>query len=347
MIEDLKKEKIAIETIKTLVSRFDTFPEDASNNRNAPFHTAFLNAFSDKLQNRVCDIPFFISLSSWFHGLSTTLGQSFFENIANALSDGNKKDFTEKRNSLLKVTSQQKQAISDIITDLKNGAEKPNVSRENNKISLIGRQADLDANNFTVDVYIETTTQITAIELKTVKPNAGEMRGEKQKILEAKAALFNEFPGREIKYYIAFPFDPTSDTSTGYNKTRFLSSLIDGNKYFASDEILLADELWNFLSDDKNTMHQILLIINAIATPKFMEKYSYLNKNNNRLEDAENYKNLLKEWFLAREYKLICKQEDILKITVNNKKNEKIYNQPIFKDGDYNSTRYEYLNSLI
>ena len=42
------KEKIATEVIKTLVSRFDSFPEDASQNRNAPFHTAFLKAFSNK-----------------------------------------------------------------------------------------------------------------------------------------------------------------------------------------------------------------------------------------------------------------------------------------------------------
>jgi len=59
-------EKISIEVIKTLITRFESFPEDASNNRNAPFHEAFLNAFSDKLEGKVSDIPFFISLSSWY-----------------------------------------------------------------------------------------------------------------------------------------------------------------------------------------------------------------------------------------------------------------------------------------
>ena len=78
-IDSKKKEKIAIEIIRTLITRFDTFPEDSSNNRNAPFHEAFLNAFSDKLDGKVPDIPFFISLSSWLHGLNTTLGQTFFE----------------------------------------------------------------------------------------------------------------------------------------------------------------------------------------------------------------------------------------------------------------------------
>jgi len=48
-LTNLQREKISIEVIKTLVIRFESFPEDASNNRNAPFHEAFLNAFSDTL----------------------------------------------------------------------------------------------------------------------------------------------------------------------------------------------------------------------------------------------------------------------------------------------------------
>lgn len=48
-----QKEKISFEVIKTLVTRFDNFPEDASNNRNAPFHEAFLKAFADKLEGSI------------------------------------------------------------------------------------------------------------------------------------------------------------------------------------------------------------------------------------------------------------------------------------------------------
>jgi hypothetical protein len=200
MIEDSKKEKIAYEVIKTLFLRFENFPEDASNNRNAPFHKAFLNAFSNKLDNKVSDIPFFISLSSWLQGLNTTLGQSFFESVAHILSDGYKKEFTKNRSTLLKVSSAQKRAISDIITDLKNCTKTPNLNRENSLIFNMATQPDLEANGFTVDVYIETSTKIIAIELKSVRPNAGEMSGEKQKILQAKAALYNEFTEKEIKY---------------------------------------------------------------------------------------------------------------------------------------------------
>jgi hypothetical protein len=281
-----------------LFSRFENFPEDASNNRNAPFHEAFLKAFSNKLGNRVSDVPFFISLSSWLHGLNTTLGQSFFESVAHILSEGYKKAFTSKGNSLLKVTQNQIRATSNIITELKNYTETPDLNRENNLIFNISTQPDLDANSFTVDVYIESSTNIIAIELKSVRPNSGEMGGEKLKILLAKAGLHNMFIGKEINYYIGFPFDPTSNTPTGHDKARFLDYLVDGSKYFALDEVLVANELWDFLSGDSNTMEQILEIINAIATPEFINKYHYLNNNSNRLNDTENYNNLLKKWFL-------------------------------------------------
>jgi hypothetical protein len=342
-----KKEKIATEVIKTLITRFETFPIDSSNNRNAPFHEAFLNAFSDKLKDKVSDIPFFISLSSWLHGLNTTLGQSFFESVSHILSGGEKKEFTSKRETLLKVSQEQKNAIANIITDLKNGDSLPNLNRENKLIFLTATNPNLDANSFTVDVFVEEETKIIAIELKTVKPNAGEMRGEKQKILEAKAALFNKFRSKEIEYYMGFPFDPTSNRPTGSDKCRFLRYIIDGDKYFASDEVLLASELWDFLSGDKNTMENILNIINKIATKDFMEKFKYINENTNRKNNINIYKTLLNDWFLFSEIELLNNDPEIAKNLHKETRAGRIYNQSIFKNGDYNCERYNFLMSLI
>lgn len=41
MINQTKSEKIALIVVKILHSRFETFPDDSSINRNAPFHEAF------------------------------------------------------------------------------------------------------------------------------------------------------------------------------------------------------------------------------------------------------------------------------------------------------------------
>jgi len=274
-ISNRKKELISREVIKILYSRFENFPENSDSNRNAPFHEAFLNAFTDKFEGKVSDIPFFISLSSWLHGLNTTLGQSFFEEVAHILSDGQKKDFTKKNNSLLKITKQQKDNIANIITDLKNSNNTPNLETEN-ELLFISEGDEIEANSFTADVYIEDDDKIMCVELKSVKPNAGEMRGEKQKILEGKSALYHTFSNKTIEFYIGFPFDPTSNNSTSFDKDRFLGSIIDGKKYYDYSEVLLSEELWNFLSSEENTMQQILEIINSIAKPTFKADYNKL-----------------------------------------------------------------------
>ena len=244
-----KIEKISLEVIKVLFTRFEKFPEDASSNRNAPFHTAFLNAFADKFEGKVSNLPFFISLSSWLHGLNTTLGQTFFENVAHILSDGEKRQYTSKKLGNLPITKQQKENINDLITALSTSQASPNPENENQKLFINENTEIVSAIDFSADVFIEDTAHITAIELKTVRPNSGEMRGEKQKILEGKAALFKKFTGKTIKFFIGFPFDPTNEESeTGYDKTRFLGSNINMNKFFAPDETLIAGELWDFLS---------------------------------------------------------------------------------------------------
>ena len=70
-------------------------------------------------------------------------------------------------------------------------------------------------------------------------------------------------------------------------------------KYFAEEEVLLSSELWNYLSGEMNTMEQILSIINAIATTKFMEIYEYINYNDNR--NTDKYKLYLQTWNMYQE----------------------------------------------
>ena len=347
MLSNKIKERIAHEVIKTLYSRFEKFPENADDNRNAPFHEAFLNAFSNKLANHVTNIPYFISLSSWLHGLNTTLGQSFFENVANILSDGYKKSFTNKNNSLLRIHNSQKERIHEIITNLKNANTIPSLINENNQLFDNELSPNSDANNFTVDVFFEDEDNIVAIELKSVRPNAGEMRGEKQKILEAKSALFFEYSGKTIKYYIGFPFDPTSNTELEFDKKRFLNYLIDGNKYFAHDEVLLSSELWDFLSDDTNTMQQILDVINSIATPQFMDNYNLISDYQNIENATEEYRRILEDWFLFTEKEIVQKYSNIQNIIEQNSALKRKFQQPLFKKEKYNETRKEALLNIL
>ena len=347
-LSNIQKERIATEVIKTLINRFDKFPEDTSVNRNAPFHEAFLNAFAEELEGKVPSIPFFITLSSWLHGLNTTLGQQFFENIAHHLSSGEKREYTGKRLGSQYITRGQKESISQIITELSNSQQLPDLARENRMLFQEEHTPLTKAIDFSADVFIHEKNTITAIELKSVRPNAGEMRGEKQKILEGKTVLYRLFPDKEIKFYIGFPFDPTEDpnTPTSYDKDRFFDSIVNMSKYFAKEEVLLSSELWDFLSGANHTMEQILEIINAISTPEFLTKFYFLVNENNRGKEA--YRKQLKDWYLFSELLLVENDTFIKERIQENKVWTKYYNQSIFNaQGIYNYERYYILKSLI
>lgn len=320
-----QKEQIAQSVIKVLYTRFNSFPEEDGANRNAPFHVAFLKAFQTQLDGRVKDIPDFINLSSWMHGLNTTLGQTFFESVAHILCVGSKKNFSAK-----KIFKKQMTAIGDIMIDLKNGTQVPSVLREDSIISDNANGELQDAPNFTADCFYETATDVVAIELKSVRPNSGEMRGEKQKILVGKAVLRAIYPNKNIKYIFGFPFDPTSDGDTTYDKTRFLHYLVEAEKFVAHDDFLIADELWSFLASSNNAMQEILDIINRIATPSFMDIFEKIQDESVSKQEK---RALLENWYQYSELDII----DKVKCTTANCR---LYNQPIFKtDGSYNEKR--------
>jgi hypothetical protein len=266
--------------------------------------------------------------------LNTTLGQSFFEKVAHILCDGEKKEYKD-----LQYSQRQQSAISDIITALKNGQQSPDVQRENTLIFNNNTPQDKQIANFTADCYYEDANTVVAIELKTVRPNSGVFKNEKDKMLSAKAGLKNKYLKKSVFYYLAFPFDPLSDTPTGSDKIRFMQHSVDFTKFIASDEVLLAGELWNFLSDETDTMQQILDIINVIATTDFQDKYDFLNEPQNRENGWTRYLQLLNEWKLFSEIAWLdtVRQKQKKSKTLTRKLNQSLFG----KDGDYRQERLD------
>ncbi len=244
---------------KILLKRIDNFPELGAQIRNAPFHSALIDCFRDRLEPLNIEIPYLFAIASWLQGLNTSLGTGF-ENISHILSGGYKRRFTGAYNLVVKTN--QASQIDNIIRDLKLGAYLPDLNRENNLIfNYSNTDQETESLPFTVDTYIERENEIIAIEMKSVRPNSGEGRGEKQKILYGKAALKLQNPEKDIKFFMGFPFDPTSETPTGHNKERFFNYLVEFKKFFDQEEVLIADELWDFLSGNRETMNDILDVI--------------------------------------------------------------------------------------
>ena len=254
-----QKNRISEVVKDILLRRIENFPEIGAEIRNAPFHTAFLECFNNRLGSLNIETPYLVAIASWLHGLNTSLGTGF-ENISHILSGGYKRKFTDPYR--LKVKKGQAENVENIIRDLKAGTHLPDTERENELVFKFDEvESEINSLPFTVDTYVERGNEIIAIELKSVRPNSGEGRGEKQKILYGKAALKLQNPNKKVNFFIGFPFDPTSSTPTGYDKNRFFDYLIEFKKFFAQNEVLIASEFWDFLSGGNNTMEEILDVI--------------------------------------------------------------------------------------
>jgi len=347
MVTNLQKELIAIETIKVLYQQIKELRETVNPKRLGKYSDTFFDSLSEDWFDG-------INLSSWMRGLNTSLGQSFFENVAHILCNGTKKEFTAKKKSLLQLSQSQKLRIANIITDLSNGNFYPDSLADNDEISE-ALEALEEATGFTADVFFEDDDHVVCIELKTVKPNKGVFKVEKQKILEAKEALRRSYPKKKVKFFIGFPFDPLSIEPTGFDKQRFMKYSVGFDKYFAESEFLLAAELWDYLSGTKQTMETILEIINSIATVDFIENFDFLQQKENATDKKSEYINLLSKWFLLREIILVENRESIRSKTSSNKRIVRVFNQDVFiikREDDkykveYNEERNAILSSFV
>ena len=347
MITKIQKEQIAIETITVLYSQIkELFSVINFAQKKSYSETLFYSFFDWEFGQ--------ITFKSWMHGLNTSLGQSFFENVAHILCNGTKKEFTSKKKSLLQLSKSQKHRIGNIITDLTNGNFFPDSLTDNEEITDALELLE-EATGFTADIFFEDDEQVVCVELKTVKPNKGVFKVEKQKILEAEAALRMSYPKKKVKFYIGFPFDPLSSEPTGYDKQRFMNYSVDFRKYFSENEFKLSAELWDFLSGTTQTMEIILEIINSIATVNFVEEFDFLQSKENAVNDKNEYINLLKRWCLLREIRIVENRENIYANIHNDKRTLRIFNQDIFiikREDDkykveYNENRRNILSELI
>jgi hypothetical protein len=118
------------------------------------------------------------------------------------------------------------------------------------------------------------------------------------------------------------------------------------NKYFAPEETLVANELWNFLSGQQNTMEEILDIINTISTTSFLDKFRLLADNTRR--QTPEYISQLQEWNLFSEIELIENDSIITQQIANNAMLTRMYNKrPFDFKGNYTWERYYKLRSVF
>ncbi|MGI8556126.1 MAG: TdeIII family type II restriction endonuclease [Pyrinomonadaceae bacterium] len=338
MITKRQKEQIAIETIKVLYCQIKEISETINFSQTKTYIETFFNSLFDRNFGT-------ISLSSWMHGLNTSLGQSFFERTAYILSSSKKKVFKGNKISELQIAE-----VSRIITNLQNRANdvKPNLQIENERI-WSGNYGDEDfAHDFTIDIFWEDEKEVVGIEAKTVRPNSDISKQTKDKILRAKCVLKKLYPDKNVKYFYGFPFDPFGMNSTTSDKGEFMKKNVNFSKYFAEDEVLLASEFWDFISGTPNTMETILEIINAIATTEFPAKLKFIQNKSNAEDYKKAYLSLLNLWQLNREKLLVENESRVKQKIAGNRALTRVFNQDVFNNkGEYNENRVDELLVLI
>ena len=122
--------------------------------------------------------------------------------------------------------------------------------------------------------------------------------------------------------------------------------LVEFTKFCDPKEILIADEFWSFISDEPNTMQEILNIIRDIATPSFMEEFQFVCNPSNLTAKTAQYFDIVSKWHLIDESSFAT---NITKIaSSSDKKVIRSLNTCAFSaKGEYNEHRSSLLKSII
>jgi len=189
---------------------------------------------------------------SFIHSVATTLGMSIYEQVSVIISKPHCEE--AKRNIKLDETlsTNQKQIIGKIVSELRNGERKAN--REQEVKEVLGADASNGKNqkeNKTVDFYMKRDGKEYFFEIKTVKPNIDVFTKSKQKLLEWVARK-----QKPINAILAFPYNPYYPEPY----SRFTEQGVVEHE----TEFLIAEEYWNFLGG-KGTYKEVLDIFDEVG----------------------------------------------------------------------------------
>ncbi|MEE9378394.1 MAG: TdeIII family type II restriction endonuclease [Candidatus Lokiarchaeia archaeon] len=197
----------------------------------------------------------YVNLHSFIHSIATTLGISIYVQISKIIAESN--DFTNctKLNLYDSTTLSEAQInkIEEIIDQLNDPNNESIYESETEEILQIGdsggRRHKGDTN---VKLSIEKGNLQYLILIKSAKPNLGELRSIKRKLLKWRARLNQE----NIRTILAYPFNPFYP-----DEYRHFAS----KKYFEKGkELLIGAEYWDFIGG-RNTYDGLVEIFEEVG----------------------------------------------------------------------------------
>jgi len=221
-----EKKRQVTEALKLSLSRkFETYQPETE---NMPFHYRLLG--KDRM-----------ALFSFIQSLNTTFGTSIYEPVAKEIARGRFRRVETQANPYNQISSDAHVVIQNIVDDISTAAREPDKEKELVEIRAVCTSGEMrNVKLRKIDILVQdNNNNLFLMDIKTVKPNIGNFEDFKRMLLSWAAAEMARNPIVNIQTIIAIPYNPYEPEP--YNRWT-MRGMFDLKK-----EILVAEELWNFL----------------------------------------------------------------------------------------------------
>lgn len=193
-----------------------------------------------------------IAAYSFIHSLATTLGMSIYEEVSVIIASENSQECFRNYGVGSVISTSQKSAIANIITELRNGNRQANIIEETEEVLKVSAEDGVFQKSGNIaDFYMKKNNVENYFEIKTVKPNIDIFEKSKTKLLEWIARRRTP-----IKVFLAFPYNP-------YHPEPY-SRFTEAGMMDHPNDFLIGEEYWNFLGG-KNTFKELLDTFDTIG----------------------------------------------------------------------------------
>jgi len=184
-----------------------------------------------------------MALFSFIHSINTMLGQSIFEKAAEIIGEPNFDEIKSGYKLKGYISDEAILEIENIIDELGSLKIKASESAENKRIKKVGKKGYLgNIKKSKVDLYAVKGRREYYLEIKTAKPNIDIFTRTKVKLLKWKVMRYSINQKNEVKTCICIPYNPQEPKP--YSRWT-LQGLYD-----LKNEVLVADEFWDFLGGE-------------------------------------------------------------------------------------------------
>ena len=199
-----------------------------------------------------------IAAYSFIHSIATTLGMSIYEDVSVILASENSEECFRNYGVGGVISKEQKSKINKIISELRNGSRKANISHEINEVlKASALSGEYQKSGNIADFYMKRNGKEYFFEIKTAKPNIDVFEKSKTKLLEWVARK-----RKNINVILAFPYNP-------YHPKPY-SRFTEVGMMDAPNDFLVGEQYWDFIGG-KNTFPDLLKTFDEVGK-KFKEK---------------------------------------------------------------------------